>query len=76
VPEYLTGYRYLPISMSADIPKMLRGRDIVAAEICQDIRRGQSTSKAIASITSRTISLRTACKHDRPDTRYWPPRMR
>ncbi len=35
VAEHLTGYRYLPTSMSADIPKMLRGRDIVAAEMCR-----------------------------------------
>jgi len=34
VPEHLTGYRYLPTSMSMNIAKMLKGYDLVAAEMC------------------------------------------
>jgi hypothetical protein len=35
VPEHLTGYRYLPTSMSANVSKMLKGYDIVVAEMCE-----------------------------------------
>jgi glycosyltransferase involved in cell wall biosynthesis len=35
VPEHLTGYRYLPTSMSANFSKMLKGYDLVVAEMCQ-----------------------------------------
>jgi glycosyltransferase involved in cell wall biosynthesis len=35
VPEYLTGYRFLPTSMSANVPRMLKGFDIVMGEICK-----------------------------------------
>jgi glycosyltransferase involved in cell wall biosynthesis len=34
VPEHLTGYRCLPTSMSTNIPKMLKGFDLVAQEMC------------------------------------------
>jgi glycosyltransferase involved in cell wall biosynthesis len=39
VPDHLTGYRFLPTSMSANIGKMLKGHDIVAAEMCEKFPR-------------------------------------
>jgi glycosyltransferase involved in cell wall biosynthesis len=35
VPEHLTGYRRTDNSMSANLLQMLRGRDLVAEEMCQ-----------------------------------------
>lgn len=35
VPEHLTGYRFLPTSMSANVWRMMKGFDIVTAEMCK-----------------------------------------
>jgi glycosyltransferase involved in cell wall biosynthesis len=34
VPEHLTGYRRLPNAMSSNVSRMIRGRDLVAEEMC------------------------------------------
>jgi glycosyltransferase involved in cell wall biosynthesis len=46
VPEHLTGYRRLPTAMTTNVLQMLRGRDLLAEEMCarcpewiSDIRR-------------------------------------
>ena len=35
VPEHLTGYRFLPTNMSANVLRMLKGFDVVAGEMCK-----------------------------------------
>jgi glycosyltransferase involved in cell wall biosynthesis len=47
VPDHLTGYRWMPTSMSADVLQMLRSWDLVSEEICSRYPERASTIRAL-----------------------------